>query len=63
MKRLILAVVTAALLMLSVASVALANPPTPACNGIVVAHGQIHGTGTQGELSLHDLRDANHCTH
>ena len=45
------------------ADVALANPPTQACNGLVVVPDQIHGSGTQGEMQHHDLRDANHCGH
>ena len=40
-----------------------ANPPTAACNGLNVAHSQIHADGTQGELALHDLRADNHCSH
>ncbi len=39
---------------------ALAEPPTPACNGLDVAHGKIHSSGTQGEMTLHVLRDHNH---
>ncbi len=45
------------------AGTASANPPTAACNGLEGAHNQIHSSGTQGELTLHDLRAANHCSH
>ena len=63
MKKVITAIVVAALLTLSSVSMALATPPNPACNGLDVAHSQIHGSGTQGELQHHDLRDSNHCGH
>ena len=46
-----------------VAVVAFANSPTSACNGLDVAHERIHSSGTQGELTLHDLRANNHCGH
>lgn len=63
MRKIILALVSATLLLVVTAAVAFANPPTPACNGLDVAHGRIHSSGTQGELTLHDLRAANHCGH
>ena len=65
MRKIIIALVTASLLVLAMVSTALANPPTPACNGLDVAHGQVHSSGTQGELTLHGLRDENHnhCDH
>ncbi len=63
MKKLIIVLILVSLIALLVAIPAFADPPTPACNGLDVAHGRIHGSGTQGELQLHDLRDANHCSH
>ncbi len=63
MQKIILALASAMLLLVVTAAVAFANPPRSACNGLDVAHGRIHGTGTQGELTLHDLRAANHCGH
>lgn len=63
MRKIILALVSATLLLVVTAAAAFANPPTPACNGLDVAHGRIHSSGTQGELTLHDLRAANHCGH
>ena len=63
MKKLLSAIVVSLLLALSTAVVAFANPPTPACNGLDVAHHQTHGSGTQGELTLHSLRTGNHCAH
>ena len=51
------------LLVMVVAVVAFANSPTSACNGLDVAHERIHSSGTQGELTLHDLRANNHCGH
>ena len=37
------------------AGTASANPPAAACNGLNVSHNEIHGSGTQAELRLHDL--------
>ncbi len=69
MRKKILGFVFAAALLAAMAvplfggGTALADPATPACNGLDVAHPQIHGSGTQGELQLHDLRPDNHCGH
>ena len=63
MKKLIIVLIVVSLIALLAAIPAFANPPTPACNGLNVAHSQIHASGTQGELQLHDLRIANHCSH
>ncbi len=63
MKKLIILLIVISLITLLVAIPAFANPPTPACNGLDVAHARIHGSGTQGELKLHDLRAAKHCGH
>ena len=63
MQKIILALISATLLLVVTAVVAFANPPTSACNGLDVAHDLIHGSGTQGELTLHDLRVAKHCGH
>ncbi len=63
MKKLIIVFILVSLIALLVAIPAFANPPTPACNGLDVAHEKIHGSGTQGELQLHDLRIAKHCGH
>ena len=63
MKKIMLAVLVALLLTLSTAAVAFAAPAKRACNGLDVAHGRVHSSGTQGELTLHDLRAANHCGH
>ena len=30
---------------------------------LMSAYERIHGSGTQGELTLHDLRANNHCAH
>ena len=61
MKKLIIVLIVVSLIALLVAIPAFANPPTPACNGLDVAHEQIHGTGTQAEYQLHTLREVNHC--
>lgn len=63
MKKVILAAIAALLLTVSTAAVAFADPPSEACNGLDAAHEQIHGSGTQGELTLHELRADNHCGH
>ena len=63
MKKLIIVLILVSLMAMMFAIPALANPPTPACNGLNVAHGRIHASGTRGELRLHDLRAANHCGH
>ncbi len=63
MRKVLISVVAAALLLLAASAVAFAGPPTPACNGLDVAHSQVHSSGTQGELTMHDLRVANHCSH
>ncbi len=63
MKKLIIVLILVSLTVLLFAIPAFANPPNPACNGLDVAHDRIHGSGTQGELQLHDLRTANHCGH
>ena len=46
------------------ATAASAGDATPACEGLDVAHDQIHSSGTTGELVLHDLRghDWHHCS-
>ncbi len=43
---------------------AFAGSRTQACTGLDVAHDQIHSSGTQGEVTLHVLRDHshNHCS-
>ncbi len=63
MKKLIIVLIVVSLIALLIAVPAFANPPTPACNGLDVAHTQIHTSSTKGELQLHDLRLANHCGH
>ncbi len=70
MRKKILAFVFAAAVLVAMAvplfggaAPAFADPPTPACNGLDVAHSQVHSSGTQGEQILHDLRPANHCGH
>ena len=63
MKKLIIVLFVVLLVAMMVAIPAFANPSTPACNGLDVAHSEIHEDGTQGELQLHDLRAANHCGH
>lgn len=63
MKKLIILVIVISMMALLFAVPAFANPPTPACKGLDVAHDQIHDSATQGELQLHALRDANHCGH
>ena len=63
MKKLTIVLIVVLLLTMAFAVPAFANPPEPACNGLNVAHGRIHSSGTQGELQLHDLRTANHCSH
>ena len=63
MKKLIIVLFVVLLIAMVVAIPAFANPPTPACNGLDVAHAGIHGSGTQGEVQLHDLRIAKHCGH
>ena len=63
MKKVIIVLILVSLIAMLVAIPAFANAPTPACNGLNVAHEQIHSSGTQGELQLHDLRAANHCGH
>lgn len=63
MKKILLAMVVVVVLTLSTAAAAFANPLAPACNGLDVAHDRIHSSGTQGELTLHDLRAKNHCGH
>ena len=63
MRKVLISVVAAALLLLAASAVAFAAPPTPGCNGLDVAHSQVHSSGTQGELTLHDLRPAKHCGH
>ena len=63
MKKLIIVLFVVLLVAMMVAIPAFANPATSACNGLDVAHSQIHSSGTEGELQLHDLRIANHCGH
>lgn len=63
MRRLLIAAATTVIMVISLAGPASANPPNAACNGLDRAHHQVHGSGTQGELTLHDLRLANHCGH
>ena len=63
MKKVLIALTAATLLTMSTLAVAFASPPGPACNGLDVAHAQIHASGTQGEMTLHHLRTANHCGH
>ena len=63
MRKIAVAVLIASLLIVATVSSALANPPASSCNGLDVAHTEVHGSGTQGELSLHDLRAADHCGH
>jgi hypothetical protein len=63
MKKLIIVLFVVSLMVMMFAIPAFANPATPACNGLDVAHSRIHASGTQGELQLHDLRIANHCGH
>ena len=63
MRKLIIVLMVSLMLSLATAATVFADPPTPACNGLDVAHGQIHSSGTQAESMLHDLRGAsqNHC--
>ncbi len=63
MKKLIIVLILVSLVTLLLTIPAFANPPTPACNGLNVAHGRIHDSETQGEHQLHTLRLANHCSH
>ncbi len=63
MKKVIIVLILVSLIAMLVAIPAFANPPTPACNGLDEAHENIHASGTQGELQLHDLRVSNHCGH
>ena len=63
MRRLLIAAAMAVVMAIGVAAPAAANDPNAACNGLDRAHDRIHGSGTQGELTLHDLRLANHCGH
>lgn len=63
MKKFIFGLVIALPLTIGIAGTVSANPPTDACNGLDAAHAQIHASGTQGELAMHGLRVANHCTH
>ena len=63
MKKLIIVLILVTLIALLLTIPAFANPPTPACNGLNVAHGRIHDSETQGEHQLHTLREANHCKH
>ena len=63
MKKLIILLLVISMMALVLAVPAFANAPSPACNGLDVAHDQTHGSSTQGELQLHALRDANHCDH
>ena len=63
MKKLIIVLFVVSLMVMMFAIPAFADAPTPACNGLDVAHGRIHDSKTQGELQLHDLRVANHCEH
>jgi hypothetical protein len=60
---LVVVAIAVAVVLVSFVPVAAAAPPTPPCNGLDVAHAQIHGTGTEAEFVLHDLRAANHCGH
>ena len=61
MRKLIAAFIVAVSLIVGASVPVFADPPTSACNGLDTAHGQIHASGTQAELKLHDLRTANHC--
>jgi hypothetical protein len=61
MKKLIIVLILVTLITLLLTIPAFANPPTPACNGLNVAHGKIHASDTRGEDQLHTLRIANHC--
>ena len=63
MKKLIIIFIVVSLMAMMFAIPAFADAPNAACNGLDEAHAQIHGTGTQAELRLHDLRIANHCGH
>jgi hypothetical protein len=63
MKRLIIVLLVVMMIALLITIPAFANPPNPACNGLDVAHDRIHGSLTQGELQLHNLRAENHCSH
>ena len=62
MKKLTIVLIVVLLLTMAFAVPAFASPPTPACNGLDVAHGQIHDSGIPANANaLHDLRVANHC--
>ncbi len=63
MRRLLISAAMAVVMAIGVAGPATANPANAACNGLDRAHERIHGSDTQGELTLHDLRGANHCGH
>ena len=63
MKKLIILLIVISMMALLFTVPAFADAPTPACSGLDVAHDQIHGSATQGELQLHALRDAKHCDH
>jgi hypothetical protein len=63
MRRLLISAAMAVIMAIGAAGPATANPPNAACNGLDRAHQRVHASGTQGELTLHDLRVANHCGH
>jgi len=62
MIKLIIVLLLVSLITLLLSIPAFANPPTPACNELNVAHGRIHDPETRGEDQLHTLRLANHCS-
>ena len=63
MKKVLFAGLVVVALTLVSAGAAFANPAHPGCNGLDRAHSNIHSSGTQGELTLHDVRAAKHCGH
>jgi len=63
MKKIIVVLAFALVLTLLTTAVAFADPPKPACNGLDKAHEELHSSGTEGELALHDLRLDNLCDH
>lgn len=63
MRRILISAAITVIMVIGVAGPATANPSNAACNGLDRAHARIHASGTQGELTLHDLRVANHCGH
>jgi hypothetical protein len=54
MRRILISAATTVIMLIGLVGPATANPPNAACTGLDRAHHQIHESGTQGELTLHD---------